>query len=1367
MTTPDEFREPRGHGARGSVPPSWPTPSLLSGDDIAAALGKPAPTAEQRAVIEAPPSPALVVAGAGSGKTETMAGRVVWLVANGHVRADEVLGLTFTRKAAGELAERVEQRLRTIGEFARRGLLPSIPALRADGTLAAMWQGVAQSTGDPRRELADRLDAIASRSPRPASAADGRVALAVGAVASVGLPGAAAAGNPTDATEALLARPRISTYNAFADTLVREHAARIGRDSDDAVMSDSAAWLLARRVVIDTADERLAVREDRFGTVVDAVHRFAGTLLDHRADPAAVASHGIELATRVAPFVNPELQNPGDIEKLHRSATALPVLVALADEYARAKRARGVLDFADQVAGALDIIEAAPAVASDLRDQYRVVLLDEYQDTSVLQTRLLSAIFAGTPVMAVGDPHQSIYGWRGASADNLDAFPRAFGTATTPAERYALIVSWRNDVRVLGVANAIIEIPDASGSAPSPPEPIAAPAPPEPAAAPSPREPAAAPSPREPVAALAPRPGASEGEVDVVFVSTIDDEAERVAAWFASRRAERDEPRSGAILFRAKRHMTVFGEALARAGVPHRILGLGGLLSTPEVVDVVSALRVIDDASAGSALLRLLTGPRFAIGLGDLDALRDLSRVLAGSLARFALVPEVGGAAGFGDGDGGPTAHGGPSAEADPDTQEATRALAERVRSSVGPDESASIVDALDVVAALPPRHGLLDGFSDEGTTRLREAGEMFRRLRALVGAPIAELVHAIEVELRLDVELAANESRGPARLASVQLRAFVDEVRGFLATDERGSLRSLLAWLDHAEETDDLMPRTEPPEPGVVQLLTIHGSKGLEWDDVAVVRLVTDELPKRPRSNLGELGYGELPVRFRGDRDAVPIFRWEPPEAGALDANSGRFDPKTAAAERKRAATALRAAITEYKAQNRAHAHEEERRLAYVAVTRARHGLLLSGSRWGGQREAREPSEYLDQAVAALGLAPLAVPAPAAHGPLDADDAGGVEASATAHDVAEHDAEEQNPYEERVGATLQWPLDPLGARRQLVEAAAEAVRDAAESPLPEPDPDVALLLAEREARGRTIAPEAPGRLAASHFKEYVSGFDRAVGRVARPLPERPYRQTRIGTLFHAWVERRAILASGAGVRGGATSGYVYEALWEIDDDLDGGEGFPGSFGVDSADAGSEEGRFTLADRASADSAPREVGRVDAGAADRAALERLQQTFEASEWGSLAPLAVELEIDCTVAGAEGLGRVVCKLDAVYRRADRGGRIEIVDWKTGSAPHTVSERDERMFQLALYRLAYHKATGVPLDEIDVALFYVSDDLVIRGSDVPSESALAQRWNAAREARSASRTSSAARSSSDAQSALGSVTSGTDGSTGVSV
>ena len=102
----------------------------LTPQHLADRLGLPPPTAEQKAAMTAPFAPGVVVAGAGSGKTETMAGRVVWLVANGLVRPEQVLGLTFTRKAARELGSRMRRRL---AQLAARGVLDH--ALDADPTL--------------------------------------------------------------------------------------------------------------------------------------------------------------------------------------------------------------------------------------------------------------------------------------------------------------------------------------------------------------------------------------------------------------------------------------------------------------------------------------------------------------------------------------------------------------------------------------------------------------------------------------------------------------------------------------------------------------------------------------------------------------------------------------------------------------------------------------------------------------------------------------------------------------------------------------------------------------------------------------------------------------------------------------------------------------------------------------------------------------------------------------------------------------------------------------------------------------------------------------------------------------------------------
>ncbi|MGV8978995.1 MAG: ATP-dependent helicase [Cellulomonas sp.] len=1111
---------------------------------IATLLGKHPPTAEQVAVIEAPLHPALVVAGAGSGKTETMAARVVWLIANGHVAPEQVLGLTFTRKAAGELGDRVRHRLRHLARAAAR---------------------------------------------------DGLV-----------LPGLASPGrDPVGAGRGLLdlARPTIATYNAYAASLVADHAMLLGVEPTSRLLGEAAQWQLASEVVeswTGDLDTDAAV-----STVVEAVLTLSGALDEHLLTPRAARTgmESIVEAIRATPAGEPPRGPYAKVVDLTRVLEERTRILDLVEDYRARKRAADALDFGDQVALAARLAREVPEVGAGERARYRVVLLDEYQDTSYAQLTLLAALFGdGHPVTAVGDPHQSIYGWRGASAGGLERFPETFpihehapdGSVNRRlADVHLLSTSWRNDDAVLAAANHV--------------------------AAPLRRA-----STRVEVPELVPRPGAGPGLVRAHMAATLEEEAAAVARFLAERwrpATAGTERVSAAVLCRKRAQFTVLRQALRDAGLPVEVVGLGGLLSTPEVVDLVAALQAAHDPSRGDALMRLLTGARTRLGAADLHALGAWSAEQAAGLGRQHRRPAAGGV----------------SSESD-------------VAVEGDVVDERSIVDALD---ELPPTgwHSHSGrSLTAVGRGRLVELAELLRTLRSHTYLSLTELVGETERLLGLDIEVAARAGATAGR-ARAHLDAFRDVAVQFADGADRPTLGAFLAWLAAAQSHENGLdlPVSEP-DPDAIQLITIHAAKGLEWDVVAVAGLVDGGLPAvrttgkdGPADSAWLTGLGRLPYPLRGDRADLPSFAY-----------AGADNPKDL--DRRRSQFLLAAGD---------HQVAEERRLAYVALTRARSALLLTGAWWGDGIGARRPSLFLTE-LAEAGL-------------VAADDWS-----------AEPSDGESNP---RTGAEAPplWPADPFGAtvhgspppRRSAVESAAAAVRVAmAEVPLtteapvavpvgsavlddavPPDRPGAAwehladVLLDERD---RAASPsndvELPAHLSASAVVRLAADPQAFALALRRPVPLEPSPQARRGTAFHAWVEGWF----------GAASLVDVDAL-------------PGA-GDDSV-------------------------RVDA---DQAAL---RAAFLATPWADRTPLEVEVDIETTVAGYVLRSRV----DAVFtdpERPDVPGAVVVVDWKTGAPPSDPVQVAARELQLAVYRLAWSRWKGAPLEHVGAAFCYVGAGRTVR-------------------------------------------------------
>lgn len=896
---------------------------MISARDIARLMGKDQPTDEQQAVIEAPLEGVYrVIAGAGSGKTETMAQRVVWLVANGHVGPDAVLGLTFTKKAAAELGKRISSNL---------------AALRAAG------HGVA----------IDEFDA-----------------------------------------------PRVSTYHSFASAVYRDNAVLLGMDPDASVLSEGSAWGLARSVIRASTLTELASWEYSLDELTRVVRLLAQRVSDNQVTMEDVRSFVAQF-NQIAQLPAGGRGQYQDVDQWVSTVSNLETVMQLVSDYSRAKKLRGVIEFSDQVALASEIVRKHPHVCERYRADYQVVLLDEYQDTSVAQTALLAQMFAGHPVMAVGDPHQAIYGWRGASSANLAQFERDFGaTATT----FSLSVSWRNGTKILEAANHLaLALRQENGID---------------------------------VGSLRPAPHASTRPLEVSWSNTVYQEAEHVASWFSRILATATtEAPSAALLLRSRAHQRVFVDALQQAGVAVHILGIGGLLEDPAIADTVCALRVIASPTAESELVRLLAGGKWRIGVADLHRLSRVRGWLKNRDEHGVAVSE-----------------------------EIQKAL----QASVSDKDKPSLWDALSFLVATPSSHTLRSDFSPGTLERFASAHRILQGLMRGRSSELMELVHTIEQELTLDIEVLAH----PARERYLAAReTFFDAIQSYTGFADDPSVAGFVQWLDEAQRRDNLTPRTEKAEPGCVQVLTIHGAKGLEWDAVAIPRLVDDEMPAAARDTKGWLYRGELPYPLRGDRASLPEL------------------PFSNATTRKEMVDLVDA----FKDANRAHRLKEERRLMYVAITRAKHSVLLAGSFFAHQTTHRGPSIFLRDLVEAGAIDAL---------PLQPDDP-----VAPEQDVTE---------------TRLWPGDPLGSRRAVIEQAARLVYDALETtPSTAHDEELRTLLSARSASAEAPRLAARLRVSASALEAMATSPDAFREGMIRPIPSPPVKAALRGTQFHAYVEQR------------------------------------------------------------------------------------------------------------------------------------------------------------------------------------------------------------------------------------------------------
>jgi DNA helicase-2/ATP-dependent DNA helicase PcrA len=452
---------------------------------------------EQLAAVTHGEGPLLIVAGAGTGKTQVITRRIAWLIAGKRARPEEILALTFTEKAAAEMEARVDEHV------------------------------------------------------------------------PYGYVGAT-----------------ISTFHAFCDSLVRDHAIELGLTSQLRVDSDAEILVFLRERLFELGLRRYAPLGNPDAHLADLVAVF-DRARDEDVSPARYRAFADELTE--AAGSDPALRDRAEAELEKARAYAA---------YQQLLLEHGRMDFGAQIALALRLLRERPYLRRELRERFRYVLVDEFQDTNHVQFELVKLLAGAAEgrrnLTVVGDDDQSIYRFRGAKVENLLGFVASYPDAKVLVLRR----NYRSGQGILDLAHRLIQENN-----------------------PARLEHTLGYDKR----LLAARP--EPGVVEYRAFQSASDEADWIADDIAAAIEHQGRAvREFAILTRAHRSLDPFTLALRARGVRFRRVGRRGLYSRPEVMLCLNVLRAIADPGDGAAIYHALGDPLFGADPVDLAALGARAR---------------------------------------------------------------------------------------------------------------------------------------------------------------------------------------------------------------------------------------------------------------------------------------------------------------------------------------------------------------------------------------------------------------------------------------------------------------------------------------------------------------------------------------------------------------------------------------------------------------------------------------------------------------------------------------------------------------------------------------------------------------------
>lgn len=676
---------------------------------------------EQKEAVTHGEGPLLIVAGAGTGKTTVITRRLAWLIFSGRAKAEEILALTFTDKAAEEMEERVDR------------LLPY--------GYVDLW---------------------------------------------------------------------VSTFHSFGERILKDNALEIGLDPNFKLLTPVDAWQMMRK--------NLSRFQLDYYRPLGSPTRFIQALVQHFSrlkDENVRPEEYLKLAEK-------KLKEAKNNEEKEKAEKILEVANAYRI-YEEIKTEKGRLDFGDLIVKTLEIFQKRKSILEKYRSQFKYILVDEFQDTNWAQYELLKLLASPKNNLTVcADDDQALYRWRGAAYTNSIQFTRDY----PEAKIVVLKENYRNKQNILDLAYQFIQLnnPDRLEFQLS----------------------------KKPIKGVfltkklkTVRQGV--GIISHLHLKTQEEEANEVVKKIIELKKENPQLlwSDFAILVRANAYADLFIQKLSQLEIPYQFVASRGLYRQPEIMDLISFLKLLDNYHESTALYRFISLPIFKFDSLDLMNLMHYSRRKNLSLFETFEKSDL--------------------LAIKPETRKEIAKILEILRKFT---EIAKRKTVGQVLYQFIEESGLLKIWSKE------ESVEDLKRI-----ANLRQFFKKIE-----EFEM-TNDDRS--------FKAFIDQINLEMEAGEEGSLQELVE---------------EGPE--AVRVMTVHQAKGLEFPYVFIVNLVDKRFPSIERKE---------PIEM-----PIELIKEIIPEG-------------------------------DYHLQ-------EERRIFYVAMTRARDGLFFTSAEdYGGVRKKR-PSRFLQE---------------------------------------------------------------------------------------------------------------------------------------------------------------------------------------------------------------------------------------------------------------------------------------------------------------------------------------------------------------------------------------------------------------------